>query len=85
MFTNATDKFWSLVMNGLADVDGFKICIWVCVWLGFPPLVNAILLLVYDKVQHREWSFADENIYQTFHRNPITEIKYSPEIYSSLT
>ena len=25
-------------MNGLADVDGFKICIQVCVWLGFPPL-----------------------------------------------
>ena len=26
-------------MNGLADVDGFKICIHVCVWLGFPPLI----------------------------------------------
>ena len=25
-------------MNGLADIDGFKICIQVCVWLGFPPL-----------------------------------------------
>ena len=25
-------------MNGLEDVDGFKICIQVCVWLGFPPL-----------------------------------------------
>ena len=25
-------------MNGLADVDGFKICIQVYVWLGFPPL-----------------------------------------------
>ena len=25
-------------MNSLADVDGFKICIQVCVWLGFPPL-----------------------------------------------
>ena len=23
MFTNAKNKFWSLVMNGLADVDGF--------------------------------------------------------------
>ena len=29
MFTNATNKFWSLVMNGLTDVDGFKICIQV--------------------------------------------------------
>ena len=26
-------------MNGLADVDGFKIFIQVCVWLGFPPLL----------------------------------------------
>ena len=26
-------------MNGLADVDGFKICIQVCMWLGFPPLI----------------------------------------------
>ena len=25
-------------MNGLADVDGFKICIQVYVWLGFPSL-----------------------------------------------
>ena len=24
-------------MDGLADVDGFKICIHVCTWLGFPP------------------------------------------------
>ena len=31
MFTNATNKFWSLVINGLGDVDGFKICIQVCV------------------------------------------------------
>ena len=26
-------------MTGLPDVDGFKICIQVCVWLGFPPPV----------------------------------------------
>ena len=38
MFTNATNKFWGLVINSSADVDGFKICIQVCVWLGFPPL-----------------------------------------------
>ena len=25
-------------MNSLTDVDGFKICFQVCVWLGFPPL-----------------------------------------------
>ena len=25
-------------MTGLADVDGFKICIEVFVWLGFQPL-----------------------------------------------
>ena len=35
-----------LVMNGLADVDGFKICIQVCVWLGFPPLINAVAVFV---------------------------------------
>ena len=28
-------------MNGLTDVYGFKICIRVCMWLGFPPL-NAL-------------------------------------------
>ena len=40
MFTNATNKFWSLVMTGLADVNGFgfKICIQVCMWLGFRSL-----------------------------------------------
>ena len=38
ILTNATNKFWSLVMNGLADVDGCKICIQMCVWLRFPPL-----------------------------------------------
>ena len=37
MFTNATNNFWSYVMNGLADVYGFKICIQVCVWLDFHP------------------------------------------------
>ena len=37
MFINAINKFWSLVMNGLADIDGFKICIQAWVWLGFPP------------------------------------------------
>ena len=40
MFTSATNTFWSLVMTGLADVDGFRICIQVCVWLGFPTLTN---------------------------------------------
>ena len=25
-------------MTGLADVVGFKVCIQVCVWLGFRPL-----------------------------------------------
>ena len=39
MFNNATNKFESLVMIGLADVDGFKICIQVFVWLGFPTLM----------------------------------------------
>ena len=39
MLINATNKFWSLVMTGLADVDGFKIYIqvFVCVaWLPTP-------------------------------------------------
>ena len=31
-------NFEDLAMNGLADVDGFKICIQMCVWLGVPPL-----------------------------------------------
>ena len=26
-------------MTGLADVDGFNICIQVYIWLGFPPLI----------------------------------------------
>ena len=39
MFTNATNKFWSLVMNGLVDVDWLRICIQVCMWLGFQPLI----------------------------------------------
>ena len=42
MFTNATKKFWSLVTNGLAEVDGFKIYIQVCMWLGFPPWESSL-------------------------------------------
>ena len=34
MFTKETNKFWSLVKTGLADVDGFGICIQVYVWPG---------------------------------------------------
>ena len=30
----------NFVMNGLADVDGFKKCIQVCVWMDFPPLFS---------------------------------------------
>ena len=40
MFTNATNKIWSLVMTGLVGVDGFKLCIQVCVWLGFATLLD---------------------------------------------
>ena len=32
-------KFWNYVMISLADVDGFKICMQVYVWLGFRPLI----------------------------------------------
>ena len=39
---NATNKLRSLVMIGLSDVDGFKICIQVCAWLGFLPLMRLI-------------------------------------------
>ena len=39
MFYNVTNKFWSLFMIGLADADGFKIYIQVCMWLDFPPLI----------------------------------------------
>ena len=46
MFTNATNNFWSLVMAGLADVDGLKIYIQVCVWLGFQPLKIEYLIQV---------------------------------------
>ena len=39
-------------MTGLADVDGFKICIQVNVWLGFPPLniklSNKLSIILYD-------------------------------------
>ena len=38
LFTNATNKFWSLVMTGLADVKGFKLFTQVSVWLRIPPL-----------------------------------------------
>ena len=31
MFTNAANEFESLVMTGLVDVDGFKLCIQVSV------------------------------------------------------
>ena len=43
MFTNMTNKFWSLVTTGLADVDGFQICIQVCVWLDFWPMKTCTL------------------------------------------
>ena len=39
MFTNATNEYGSLVMTGLADVDGFKIYMQMCMWLGFRPLI----------------------------------------------
>ena len=39
MFTYATNKFWSYVESGLADTDGFKICLQVCAWLGLRPLI----------------------------------------------
>ena len=35
-------KKWSLVMISVADVDGFKICIRVCEWLGFLQLMPLI-------------------------------------------
>ena len=58
IFTNATNKFWSLVMNGLADVDGFKISIQVCVWPRFLPLIllngvkfnHAVSFFQYQKI-----------------------------------
>ena len=42
MFTNATNKFWSLIMIGLADADGFEICIQDCILPGFRPLNTGI-------------------------------------------
>ena len=41
-------------MTGLADVDGFKICIQVCMWLAFRPLVL--------KVQSADMKFSLVNI-----------------------
>ena len=38
-------------MNGLADVDGFKICDQACVLLGFPPLVYVEVSIVHGKSQ----------------------------------
>ena len=54
IFTNATNKFWSLVMTGLADVDGFKISIQVCMWPGFPPLMKWIskVLVAKGELKH---------------------------------
>ena len=38
MITNVTNKFWRLVMAGLADVDGFKIFVQVCMLpRSWPP------------------------------------------------
>ena len=39
VFANATNKLWTLVMTDLADVEGFKIGIQICVWLAFPTLL----------------------------------------------
>ena len=60
MFTNATNKFWSLVMTGLADVDGFKICmqVCVCVWLGFQPLKLSYILVIQNKTEVRDLQHA---------------------------
>ena len=39
IFTNVTKKSSSLIITGLADVDGFLLFIQVCLWPRFPPLV----------------------------------------------
>ena len=41
-------------MNGFADVDGFKICIQVRVWLGLPPLNSGGLGEAHCKNRQRE-------------------------------
>ena len=68
MFTNATITFWSLVMNGLADVDGFKICIQVCVLLGFPPLkVQRLSVTATTKPVQRAFYLRNINIMTRWH------------------
>ena len=47
-------------MNGLADVDGFKIYVQVCLRLGFPPLTmaqNDFLAATSLKQSHGEYLF----------------------------
>ena len=47
LFTNATNKFWSLVVNGSVDVGEFKIFIQVIVWLGFRPFFYWVKSICY--------------------------------------
>ena len=46
-------------MTGLADVDGFKISIQVCMWPRFPPLTTWLLNLV--KI-NRTWIYKDPKV-----------------------
>ena len=52
MFTNSTNKFEVKSWIVLADVDGFKICIQVCVWLGFRLLIILALTSSQNKTKY---------------------------------
>ena len=42
-------------MNGLADVDGFKICMQMCVWLDFWPLtINQLKQFALFKIKYKK-------------------------------
>ena len=75
MFPSATNKFLSLVMNGLADVDGFKLCIQVCVWLGFPPLIKVETLIYGHSTPLLGVINLDEDSY-TLHHSVVMVIKW---------
>ena len=71
------NKFSCLVMTGLADVDGFIICIQVCVWLGFPPLILVIHTLKILSLEIILWVTRQNEIFKLVISNTNVHTKES--------
>ena len=57
-------------MNGLADVYGLKICIQVCMWLGFPPLIIVVTgVTIASVVNQTDLDFAQDLKSSEFRRS----------------